>query len=102
MSARRPARRDESAAGFLPEFGRNKLGKSGETGGVSSETFYPTTGSDGTYTTTNKRFGKDELVGTAMVLQVFTIADTAIGTTEKYGDKVLLGNYCLSYANDGS
>jgi hypothetical protein len=35
-----------------------------------------------------------------MVPQVFAIADTAIGTTEKYGGKVLLGNYCLSYAND--
>ncbi|MEO6115303.1 MAG: hypothetical protein ABIP33_02870 [Pseudolysinimonas sp.] len=93
---------DAIAAGFLPEFELNNLSKSGEPVGISSEIFDPTTGSDGTYSTTNKLFGKDELVGTAMVLQVFTIADTAIGTTEKYGDKVLLGNYCLSYANDGS
>ena len=34
-----------------------------------------------------------------MVMQVFAIADSAIGTTEQSGDKVLLGNYCLTYAN---
>lgn len=93
---------DAIAAGFLPQFELNNLSKSGGPVGISSEIFDPTTGSDGTFSTTNKLFGKDELVGTAMVLQVFTIADTAIGTTEKYGAKVLLGNYCLSYANDAS
>jgi hypothetical protein len=90
------------AAGLLPQFELNNLSKNGGPVAISSEIFDPASGADGTYSTTNKLFGKDELVGTAMVLQVFAIADTAIGTTEKYGDKVLLGNYCLSYANDGS
>jgi hypothetical protein len=93
---------DAVAAGLLPQFELNNMSKSGGPVGISSEIFDPSTGADGRYSTTNKLFGKDELVGTAMVLQVFAIADTAIGTTEKYGDKVLLGNYCLSYANDGS
>lgn len=92
---------DAIAAGLLPQFELNKLSDDGPVS-ISSEIFDPTTGADGTYSTTNKLFGKDELVGKPMVLQVFAIADTAIGTTEKYGDKVLLGNYCLSYANDGS
>jgi len=90
------------AAGLLPQFELNNLSDNGGPVGISSEAFDPTTGADGKYSTANKLFGKDELVGTAMVLQVFAIADTAIGTTEKYGDKVLLGNYCLTYANDGS
>jgi hypothetical protein len=93
---------DAVAAGLLPQFELNNLSKNGGPVGISSEVFDPTSGADGRYSTTSKLFGKDELVGTAMVLQVFAIADTAIGTTEKYGNKVLLGNYCLSYANDGS
>jgi hypothetical protein len=93
---------DAVAAGLLPQFELNNLSKNGGPVGISSEVFDPTSGAGGRYSTTSKLFGKDELVGTAMVMQVFAIADSPIGTTEKYGDKVLLGNYCLSYANDGS
>ena len=85
-------------AGYLPQFELNRADGDAPVA-ISSEIFDPTTGDDGTYSTTNSLFGGDEFVGTAMVMQVFAIADTAIPTTEQYGDKVLLGNYCLSYAN---
>ncbi|MEP6843113.1 MAG: hypothetical protein ABJA11_06305, partial [Pseudolysinimonas sp.] len=61
---------DAIAAGLLPQFELNGLSKSGGPVGISNEIFDPTSGSDGTFSTTNKLFGKDELVGKAMVLQV--------------------------------
>lgn len=92
---------DAVTAGYLPQFELNRADGDAPVS-ISSEIFDPTSGDGGTYSTTNKLFGADELVKTAMVMQVFAISDTAIGSTEKYGDKVLLGNYCLTYANDGS
>src|SRR4051812_35982689 len=62
-------------AGLLPQFELNNASKNGGPVGISSEIFDPSSGTDGTYSTSNKLFGKDELVGTAMVMQVFAIAD---------------------------
>ena len=39
---------------------------------------------------------------TAVVAQIFAINDGPVGNAETYGDKLLLGNYCLTYANDAS
>ena len=49
-----------------------------------------------------QEFGNDELVGKAVVVEVFAISDAKIEGTQQYGDKLLLGNYCMTYANDGS
>ena len=37
-----------------------------------------------------------------MVAEVFAISDATVGDAEPYGAKLLLGNYCITYANDGS
>lgn len=90
------------AAGYLPQFELISLSENGGPVLVSSLAFDPTTGGDGTYSTETLEFGNDELVGSAVVAEVFAIDDTAVGDTRLYGDKVLLGNYCITYANDGS
>lgn len=89
-------------AGLLPQFELITLSESGGPVSVSSLAFDPTTGSDGTYSTAMLEFGNDELVGTAVVAEIFAISDATVGDAEPYGDKLLLGNYCVTYANDGS
>ena len=89
-------------AGLLPQF---ELLTVSDTGGpvlVASLAFDPTTGSDGTYSTALSEFGNDELVGTAVVAEIFAISAATVGDANPYGDKLLLGNYCMTYANDGS
>lgn len=89
-------------AGLLPQI---ELLTVSETGGpvlISSLTFDPTTGANGTYSTSLLEFGNDELVGTAVVAEIFAISGDTVGDAQPYGDKLLLGNYCLTYANDGS
>ena len=89
-------------AGLLPLFDLNSLSESGGPNLISSQTFDPTTGADGTYSTTSRPFGRDELVGTAMVMEVYAISEGTIDGAERYGIKLLLGNYCMTYGNDGS
>ncbi len=89
-------------AGLLPQFELITLSESGGPVLISSLAFDPTTGSDGTYSTSLLEFGNDELVGTAVVAEVFAISAATVGDAEPYGDKLLLGNFCLTYANDGS
>ena len=89
-------------AGLLPQFELITLSETGGPVLVSSLTFDPTTGADGTYSTSLLEFGNDELVGTAVVAEVFAISGATVGDAQPYGDKLLLGNYCLTYANDGS
>lgn len=89
-------------AGLLPQF---ELVTVSDTGGpvlISSLAFDPTTGTDGVYSTSLLEFGNDELVGTAVVAEIFAISGATVGDAQPYGDKLLLGNYCLTYANDGS
>jgi hypothetical protein len=90
------------AAGLLPQFELNTIDSQGQWVAISSLAFDPTTGGDGTYSTSTFEFGNDEYVGTAIVAQIFAISDVAVGNAETYGDKLLLGNYCLTYGNDGS
>jgi hypothetical protein len=90
------------AAGLLPQFELITLSDTGGPVLVSSLAFDPTTGSDGTYSTTTLEFGNDELVGTAVVAEIFAISGATVGDAKPYGDKLLLGNYCMTYANDGS
>jgi len=90
------------AAGLLPQFELYRLTDEGNPELVSSLAFDPTTGGDGTYSTSTFEFGNDELVGTAVVAQIFAISDQAVGDAEIFGDKLLLGNYCITYSNDGS
>lgn len=89
-------------AGLLPQFDLLNLSESGGPLLISSQIFDPTSGADGTFSTTNLLFGNDELVGTAVVAEVFAISAATVGDAEPYGDKLLLGNFCLTYANDGS
>lgn len=89
-------------AGLLPQFELITLSESGGPVLISSLAFDPTTGGDGTYSTNLLEFGNDELVGTAVIAEIFAISDATVGDAEPYGDKLLLGNYCITYANDGS
>ena len=89
-------------AGLLPQVEVITLSESGGPVTVSSLAFDPTTGGDGTFSTEVLEFGNDELVGTAVVAEVFAISDATVGDAQPYGDKLLLGNYCMTYANDGS
>ena len=89
-------------AGLLPQVELITLSETGGPVLVSSLAFDPTTGGDGTYSTSLLEFGNDELVGTAVVGEIFAISDATVGDAKPYGDKLLLGNYCLTYANDGS
>jgi len=88
-------------AGLLPQFELLTLSDTGEPVLISSLAFDPTTGGDGTYSTSTFEFGQDELVGTAMVAEFFAISTATIDGTVQYGDKLLLGNYCMTYGNDG-
>jgi hypothetical protein len=90
------------AAGLLPQFEINTLSDTGGPVAIASLIFDPTTGDDGTFSTSSFEFGNDEYVGTAVVAQIFAIHDGVVGDAETYGDKLLLGNYCLTYANDES
>jgi hypothetical protein len=89
-------------AGLLPQFEIVKLSENGGPELVSSLAFDPTTGGDGTYSTSTFEFGNDELVGTAVVAEIFAISDATVGDAVPYGNKLLLGNYCITYGNDGS
>lgn len=89
-------------AGLLPQFEIVALSKSGEPVLVSSLAFDPTTGGDGTYSTETLEFGNDELVGKAVVAEIFAISEASVGDAQRYGSKLLLGNYCITYGNDGS
>jgi hypothetical protein len=89
-------------AGLLPQVEVIALSPSGGPVTVSSLAFDPTTGGDGTYSTDVLEFGNDEIVGTAVVAEVFAISDATVGDAQQYGAKLLLGNYCMTYANDGS
>lgn len=89
-------------AGLLPLFELLALSPTGEPLLVSSLAFDPTTGGDGTYSTKTLEFGNDDLVGKAIVTEIFAISDATIPGAQKYGSKLLLGNYCMTYANDGS
>ncbi len=88
-------------AGLLPQFELIKLTDNGGPELISSLAFDPTTGADGTYSTSSFEFGNDELVGTAVVAEFFAISDATVGDARPYGDKLLLGNYCMTYGNDG-
>jgi hypothetical protein len=90
------------SAGLLPQFELITLSDTGGPVLISSLAFDPTTGGDGTYSTSTLEFGDDELVGTAIVAEFFAISDATVGDAQPYGDKLLLGNYCMTYANDGS
>lgn len=87
-------------AGLLPQFELLTLSDTGDPLLISSLIFDPTTGGDGTYSTSSLEFGDDELVGTAIVVEFFAISDATVGDAERYGAKLLLGNYCLTYGND--
>jgi hypothetical protein len=89
-------------AGLLPQFELVKLTENGGPELVSSLAFDPTTGGDGTYSTSTFEFGNDELVGKSVVAEIFAISDATVGDAVPYGDKLLLGNYCITYGNDGS
>ena len=89
-------------AGLLPQFEILSFSPAKGSALVSSLAFDPTTGGDGTFSTKMQEFGNDELVGKAVVVEVFAISDSKIEGTQQYGDKLLLGNYCMTYANDGS
>lgn len=89
-------------AGLLPQVELITLSDTGGPVLVASLAFDPTTGGDGTYSTSLTEFGNDELVGTAIVAEIFAISDATVGDAQPYGDKLLLGNYCMTYANDGS
>lgn len=89
-------------AGLLPQFELLTVSDTGGPVSVSSLAFDPTTGADGVYSTSLLEFGNDELVGTAIVAEIYAISDATVGDAQPYGDKLLLGNYCLTYANDGS
>jgi hypothetical protein len=89
-------------AGLVPLFDLNTLSESGGPVAVSGLIFDPTTGADGTYSTSLLEFGNDELVGKAVVAVISAVSDATVGDAEPYGDRLLLGNYCLTYANDGS
>jgi hypothetical protein len=90
------------AAGLLPQFELNALDGNGSWVQLASLIFDPTTGDDGTFSTSSLEFGNDDYVDKAVVAQIFAIHDGAVGDAETYGDKLLLGNYCLTYANDES
>jgi hypothetical protein len=66
---------------------------------LGSLAFDPTTGGDGTYSTNLSEFGNDEYIGHAVVAEIFAISGATVGDAEPYGDKLLLGNYCVTYAN---
>jgi hypothetical protein len=89
-------------AGLLPQIELLTLSETGGPVLISSLAFDPTTGGDGTYSTNLLEFGDDELVGTAIVAEIFAISDATVGDAKPYGAKLLLGNYCMTYANDGS
>lgn len=89
-------------AGLLPQFEILSLSPDKGPALVSSLAFDPTTGGDGTFSTKTLEFGNDELVGKAVVAEIFAISDAKIDGTQQYGNKLLLGNYCITYANDGS
>ena len=89
-------------AGLLPQFELISLSKDKGPALVSSLAFDPTTGGDGTFSTKTLAFGNDELVGKAIVAEIFAISDASVGDAKKYGSKLLLGNYCITLANDGS
>ena len=90
------------AADLLPQFELNALDGNGSWVQLASLIFDPTTGDDGTFSTSSLEFGNDDFVGKAVVAQIFAIHDGAVGDAETYGDKLLLGNYCLTYGNDES
>jgi hypothetical protein len=89
-------------AGYLPQFELNTLDDNGVWVQLSSLNFDPTTGADGTYSTSTLEFGNDEYAGTPVAAQIFAISDNPIGDTVQYGDKVILGTYCITYENDAS
>ncbi|MBX3091429.1 MAG: hypothetical protein KF801_02860 [Cryobacterium sp.] len=89
-------------AGLLPQFELIALGSDGAPVLVSSLAFDPTTGGDGTYSTSSLEFGNDTLVGKPIIAEIFAISDATMDGASAHGDKLLLGNYCMTYANDGS
>jgi hypothetical protein len=89
-------------AGYVPQFELNTLNKDGVWVQLSSLNFDPESGGDGRYYTSTLEFGNDEYVGTPVAAQIFAISDNPIGDTVQYGDKVILGTYCITYENDGS
>jgi len=89
-------------AGILPLFDLLTITESNNPQLISSLAFDPTTGGDGTYSTALQEFGDDELVGTAIVAEFYAISTATVDGAVQYGDKLLLGNYCMTYANDGS
>ncbi len=89
-------------AGLLPQFDLLTVSENGGPVQLAGLAFDPTTGGDGTYSTSLSEFGNDEYVGTAVVAEVFAISSDTVGDARPYGDKLLLGNYCMTYANDGS
>ena len=89
-------------AGLLPQFEIVDATEDGAPLLISSLAFDPTTGGDGTFSTVTLEFGHDELVGKAVVAEVFAISDATVGDARPYGSKLILGNYCITYGNDGS
>ena len=89
-------------AGLLPQFELLTISESGGPVLLASLAFDPTTGGDGTYSTSLVEFGNDEYVGTAVVAEIFAISSVVVGDAQPYGNKLLLGNYCMTYANDAS
>ncbi len=94
--------KEATDAGLLPQFELLSLSDKGEPLFVSSLAFDPTTGGDGVFSTKLMEFGNDELVGKAIVAEIFAISEADVGGAKRYGSKLLLGNYCMTYANDGS
>ncbi len=93
---------EAQAAGLLPMLDLIALHPDGGPNLISSLAFDPTTGGDGTYSTKILNFGNDELVGTAIIAEIFAISDAPLEGTHQYGQNLLLGNYCITFANDGS
>lgn len=89
-------------ADLLPQFDIISLSSAGAPALVSSLAFDPTTGGDGTFSTSTLEFGNDELVGKAVIAEIYAISDGMLDGAQRYGQKLLLGNYCITYGNDGS
>lgn len=87
--------------GVLPQAQVLNINEDGAPLWVSSIAFVPN--ADGTtYSTDLPEIGNDKLVGKAVVLNVIDISEAKIEGARQNGDSLILGNYCLTYANDGS